>query len=379
MSSLPVVKRNILVAVAGQTPAIITETLWALEQHCGVRVDEIRVITTEPGSAAIKSGLLGEEGQFAQFCRDYDVASGRIAFSEKSIHLLLDLEGKPLQDIRDTLDNRAAADRIFSLLREWCGRPGEVLFCSVAGGRKTMGSYLTMALMLCGRREDSLSHVLVSPDFETGVRDFFYPPPEPRAFRCLVGLDKDGKAIYETRTSDQAGIELAEIPFPRLRELIGGAFPLDQGLFEAITRSQLLLAYLQEPPGVTLQLKSGLVTIGQFSFHLSRQLLAVYAFFLTGFNVAKPAFGLDELFGRRHLLTEIERRIDRLRLGDRETYAWDSMRDSEDFRERIGPCISKINKVLRGTLGENRLSRLYGITTGRKYGVSVSRFEILDK
>lgn len=38
-------QKHILLCVAGGTPAIITETLWALMDK-GERVDEVRVITT---------------------------------------------------------------------------------------------------------------------------------------------------------------------------------------------------------------------------------------------------------------------------------------------------------------------------------------------
>ena len=58
--------RNVLVAVAEHTPAIITETLWALEQRCGVRIDKIRVITIGQGRQSIVRELLGENDQFVR-------------------------------------------------------------------------------------------------------------------------------------------------------------------------------------------------------------------------------------------------------------------------------------------------------------------------
>ncbi len=41
-----VAQRNVLAAVVGNTPAVVTETLWALEQQRDIRLDEIRIITT---------------------------------------------------------------------------------------------------------------------------------------------------------------------------------------------------------------------------------------------------------------------------------------------------------------------------------------------
>jgi hypothetical protein len=60
--------KTVLLAVAGQTPAIITETLWALEQQRGIGIDEIRVITMSRRRDSIVSRLLGRDGGFAAYC-----------------------------------------------------------------------------------------------------------------------------------------------------------------------------------------------------------------------------------------------------------------------------------------------------------------------
>jgi CRISPR-associated protein (TIGR02584 family) len=370
--------RNVLVAVAGQTPAIITETLWALEHLRNVPIDEIRVITTSHGRECIVSRLLGREGGFTAYCRDYEVPFGRIAFSESSIHVLKDIEGLELEDIRTSLDNSSAADQVFSLIQEWTKRKDEVLYCSVAGGRKTLGIYLAMSLMLCGRKEDSLSHVLVAQLFETGVREFYHPPPEPRLYNRHAGFDADGKAVFEPISSDASGVELADVPFPRLREAMGGELPLEGGLMEAVARSQLLLSYLQAPPPLVLRLDGRFVRLGDFSFHLPRQLMAVYAFFLLEFNEPHSASPVEALFGKRLLLARLERCIDRYGQGERETYAWEKMKDVDDFKLRMGPCISKINKAVDSAMGRNLLSARFRISTGGKYSISVARFQVLE-
>ncbi|HBZ54812.1 MAG TPA: hypothetical protein DEO88_05355, partial [Syntrophobacteraceae bacterium] len=74
-------QRNVLTAVVGNTPAVVTETLWALEQQRAIRVDEIRIITTAVGRDSIARYLLGPDGHFAKYCHDYGLAAGRIAFS----------------------------------------------------------------------------------------------------------------------------------------------------------------------------------------------------------------------------------------------------------------------------------------------------------
>jgi len=74
-------EKHILLCVAGMTPQIITETLYALTQERGERIDEIRVITTLDGRDKIMHGkgvpeeslLDPSAGQFYNFCRDFQI------------------------------------------------------------------------------------------------------------------------------------------------------------------------------------------------------------------------------------------------------------------------------------------------------------------
>jgi CRISPR-associated protein (TIGR02584 family) len=367
--------RNVLVAVSGQTPAIITETLWALERRFATKIDEIRIITTSQGRTMLRNHLLGSGGQFPRFCADYEIPSGRIAFSEKSIYVLKDAGGKDLDDIRSCEDNFCAANQVFNLINEWCKRKDECLLCSVAGGRKTLGIYLTVSLMMFGRPYDKLYHVLVTPAFETGVPDFFYPPPHERLY---TRISKTGSGlITEEISSEKANVELAEIPFLRLREVIGQGIPLDREYTEAVAETQLLMDYLQSPPALILQLGTRAVKIGDFEFTLPRQLAAVYAYFLLGFNGLGAEGSMEALYEKRKLLADLERQIDRFRMAEMEAYSWEKMRDTDEFRDQIRPCISKVNKAIRQNLNSIPLASYYSISTGIKYAVNIQKFKVL--
>jgi hypothetical protein len=235
-----------------------------------------------------------------------------------------------------------------------------------------------MSLMLCARSCDQLFHVLVAPEFEGSVRDFYYPPPEPCLLDRLIGHDNTGTPVFTKIPSDQARVALADIPFPRLKELIGGDLPLEKGLMEGIAHSQLILNYLQTPPPLTVHFGTGMVSLGEFTFPLSRQLLAVYAFFLTECNQPSSTQEMASLFQRRQAIALWERRIDALRAGEHESYAWETMADTQDFSARLRPCISKINRAIEAALGRNRLAERYRIHTGRVYGVSVEEFQLVD-
>lgn len=206
--------RRVLLAVAGTTPQILTETLYALSQSEPPFVPtEVHVVTTSEGAHRIRLQLLDEAtGKFHALCSDYQLAP--IAFTPEHIHVLTDLNGQPLRDIISPQDNQQAADQIVAWLRSFTQDSECAIHACLAGGRKTMGFYLGYGLSLFGRTQDRLSHVLVSPEFESH-REFFYKPPVAQTLyaRSMVGALVDERPV----STDDAKIWLAEIPFVRLR------------------------------------------------------------------------------------------------------------------------------------------------------------------
>src|SRR5437870_8221615 len=93
--------RNILVAVAGGSPAIVTETLWALTKRAQpVLIDEVRILTTAKGKAAILSTLLHpKDGKFKS-CVEELALTHQIVFSEETVHVFNDGRSGELLDIR---------------------------------------------------------------------------------------------------------------------------------------------------------------------------------------------------------------------------------------------------------------------------------------
>src|ERR1051326_1941981 len=197
-------QKQILLCVAGGTPAIITETLWALKER-GERVDEIRVITTKEGRETILKGRVNradgtrladeslldkDHGQFYRFLRDFPEV-GKIKFDEHKIYVLNNrLEGRPsefdlnfdwdedpLIDILDDEDSKKVGNQICEIVWKIAADKNVRLHASIAGGRKTMGLYLLAAMQLFGRRDDAVSHVLVSKEVESGAPKCFYKPP----------------------------------------------------------------------------------------------------------------------------------------------------------------------------------------------------------
>ena len=199
--------RRVLLAVAGLSPQVVTETLYALARREPPALPtEVHILTTAEGADRARLTLLGRDpGWFGRVCRECGL--GRIQFGEGSIHVLHDAEGCPLADIRTPEENTLLADQLTELVRAFTADAATQLHVSIAGGRKTMGFYAGYALSLFGREQDRLSHVLVSPPFESHP-DFFYPAARRRTI-----YDRDRRPL----DAATAQVTLAEIPFVRMR------------------------------------------------------------------------------------------------------------------------------------------------------------------
>lgn len=260
-----------LLVVTGLAPQVLTETLFALccrKNSPAWIPDEVRIITTRSGAEHARLNLLvNSDARFHRFVADYHLP--QIKFDVDHIHVIADDSGTVLDDIRTPLDNAHAADAITRLVRELTADPERELHVSLAGGRKTMGYYLGYALSLYGRPQDCLSHVLVSEPFENN-RDFYYPTPYDHPIHVRQG----NREI--TRNARDAIVELAEIPFVRLRHGLPVALLTGNATFrETVDAARASL----DPPRLVVHVETGRITTGTKCFKLPPAQFALYAVF----------------------------------------------------------------------------------------------------
>lgn len=276
--------KNILLCVAGGTPQIVTETLYALtvkgRAHGPERVDEIRVITTLEGRKKIRETLLASPaGKFHQFLRDYPQI-GAIQFDEAMLYLLnnkktgvpdaRDSDSIRLQDILTSEDNERAANQICEIVRNQTQDENVRIHASVAGGRKTMGLYLQAAMQLFGRPGDAMSHVLVNNEIEGKAKNFFYPRPQPEELVDFKGEPlraADGRQL----TTKDAEIYLADIPFIRLRG-IGSTWLVEHSTSsysETVNTAQADLEFLESANELRFDLSRNIVKAADREMRLS--------------------------------------------------------------------------------------------------------------
>lgn len=194
--------RNILIAVSGLTPQIISETFYCLAVKNKIKIDEIIVITTSRGRDVIlgKDKELNKkrkypplEKELVRMCKLNNLKMP--AFKMKNI-IVADEQSVELHDIRSDNDNILFPNKVCEVIKQKTADKETTLHCSISGGRKTMSVDLAFALSLFGRMQDKLYHVLVDESLEFSK---FFPETKAEAKK----------------------LEIAEIPYVRLRPLLG--------------------------------------------------------------------------------------------------------------------------------------------------------------
>jgi len=366
---------DVLISLCGLTPQVVTETLWAFaHRQPSIRPSELWVLTTAVGKEVCERTLFGKTGALARFYREYPQSRGpKMVYGPEQVIVLRGADGFPLEDVRRECDSHAVADHIAAFIREQAGRPGVQLHCSAAGGRKTMGILLASALQLYGRGGDRLYHVLVSPEFETHP-DFFFKPR--RSIRLHT---KDGNTL----ATKDAVIELTEIPYVRLREIMPPfLWQTRMSLTDLVRRVDEEVQALTAHKPVHLDLVAKRLVIGPQTMPLTPAQFHLYLAFAQCkiYHCTEPlrptCAGCSACYVHvssdawDHAQTKLQRVV-----GDGKPIP----HDVEGFRS----LVSKVNAVLRNGLGSERLGTRYGIGSlgnrnDKRYGIAVDKTAIRE-
>lgn len=260
--------RRILLAVAANSPQIVTETIYALTRQSDpvCMPTEVHIITTGRGQPFVQQLLDdGDPGWLRRLCDDYQLPVPQC--DTRHIHLITDEQGNVLDDVRTRRDNTHAADFITRIVRDLTADPVSSLVVSLSGGRRTMTFYAGHALSLFGRVQDRLTHVLVDEEYFFN-EEFFYPPPKPV---WVVRTDNSGF------DASQVEITLADIPFVRLRDSLPVALLQGQARFSAVVAAAQAEF---DPPRVVLNKVEATLRCGSVVVTMQPVELAFYAWFL---------------------------------------------------------------------------------------------------
>lgn len=280
--------RRILVSTLGQSPAVLTETVWRLaKDEPSWRPDAIVVITTRDGAREIGPVLLDAGGPLAGLLASETptvtlriprgdggedaVVTGTFGDKTAQNELATLLKDKStLRDVADGEQARAMGAAIYRSVAEAVCDPTSELHLSVAGGRKTMSAHALMAFTMLGREQDRASHVLVKPP-GAETKGFWHPDQ---------GGDikvRTAEGAFETIRASEVTVTLVDIPAPIMRDLL----PKDAGLaeldFDAVTRRLALTRAFAREPLVELDEETNTVRVGGWPCRLQGPEFAMLA------------------------------------------------------------------------------------------------------
>jgi len=269
--------QTILVSLVGTTPAVLTETVWALATGpTPVLPDRIVAVTTGPGAGLLKQKLFEDQhwdrmkARLAERGIDHE---GKLRFGNtgNSIRVFTSLEeDAELDDIRTRDDSAAVAEFFMELIRGFTENEAICLIVSIAGGRKTTSALLHSVMTLLGRAEDSISHILVDDPWMTQP-DFLYPGCEGEFTDPATGEE-----IFST----DAVLTLAEVPFVPLRYLFKKELQRSASSYiELMTRLQKQSVSVTEDLFVQVDTVRGLIIVNGSEIQLSPNEFLYYLFF----------------------------------------------------------------------------------------------------
>ena len=267
-------KRTILIAGMGTSPAVLSETVWALaHQENPIVPDEIVVLTTRSGKAALRSAVMSGTPSVWERLRtalgkENISTNGKLIFGDTSIRVIPDEHGNEVDDLRTGSDNLRAADFMLGELRKYTEDPDTTVLCSSAGGRKTMSALLFSCMTLLGREGDKVYHVLLPPEFEQGVDPPFYFP-EP-------GVTYTAKATGRKFRANRVQSELFEVPFVRMRGWYQEKFKsIPPSYRTLISKVQTVAPPAVAYPEIEIDAWNGGVTINRVQVALSKPCFAL--------------------------------------------------------------------------------------------------------
>lgn len=363
--------REVLIFVAGATPQIITETIYALAmQKPPIHADELHIITHSQGKQLIMQKL-GKDGVLQQLCTEYGIP--RLSLSDANFLVITDQDGNELSDIRTVADNEQAGDQIAAFLRTKAAEPSVRLHCSLSGGRKTMTHYMGIAFQLFARQWDRLYHVMVAPEFEK-VEQFFYPPKQPQQLNVK---SRTGEVIINTA---DANVSLVQLPMIYLRDKVPSQATTIREIV-AEGQKEIDMAATQRPVRVNLAERT--LYIGDTLIDLSPIQLMLYTTFLNlkrqpcRFSSRDYCHECTACFVPLVELTSSEA-IEQMARDYQAIYGNDPLKADELLEkwdrnlqtDLLRQQISKINAAIRDDLNDPTLLPIYKVSTVKQYGSS---------
>ncbi|PJA99284.1 MAG: TIGR02584 family CRISPR-associated protein [Ignavibacteriales bacterium CG_4_9_14_3_um_filter_30_11] len=346
--------KNILVCVSGLTPQIVTETLFCLSVKEKILIDEIYVITTRRGRDVIlgldkhpatpKTALKTE---ISNLCKKYKL---RIPlFNNNDKHIIVAREESiELSDIRSDKDNILFPNKVSLFLRDKTSNAGDIIFCSITGGRKSMSVHIANALSLFARERDRLLHVLTSEKYEF-------------------------KGFYPLNKKEAAALQLSDIPFVRLRAILSyeikGKNLMELNFDQIVSFTQNRLKVLSDQNKLICDIGKRELSYGNNSINLEPMEFLFYYFFVDQKTKQKNKISIYDITSpdtTSQFTGYLESYYPYYYLRENQKKSWQKGFDARDFRSKR----TKINKKILQLITDYEIAMQFIIEVEKVYGES---------
>ena len=339
--------RNILLAISGLTPQIVTETFFALSVQKKIKIDEIFVITTELGKKVLEgktpSPAASLKTELKNLCKDYNLPLPK--FTLKRNVIVATEETTRLYDVKTDRDNVLFPNKAAEIISKLTADAQTALHVSLSGGRKSMSAHLALVLSLFARSQDKLYHVLTDEKFES-------------------------QNFYPKSAEELSALVLAEIPFVKLRSLNSPFLSPKEKYYDLVCAAQKRLSFLTDNRKLIIELKQRTLHYGEDSVRLTPKEIALYIEFveakiagnkpLSKYEIISPDFALK-------MKNTMEENFHQHFDPKSKTFNW--TKTGLDFPQFL-TLKSKINKKIDLLFNDDSLRREFEILTDPLYGGS---------
>jgi len=273
--------KNVLIISIGSSPAIVTETLWALHTHTQAPfpVNQMHIVTTA-GTVGLEHILYRDESGSVlpgeKLTLLYNELKADIPELFLHIPKFLDSGNRVtlVTDMKSETEAVAYGDSITELVFDVTEDRESVLHLSIAGGRKTMSYHAGAAMTLYGRSRDRLSHTLIEPAELESCADFWWPTAQSHFVNHRFLKDENRVPLRFSARAGDARVILIDTPFLRARSFLPkGYFHRRDNYARAVQRMNAAL----ESPGVVVNLPEDRISISGVEIRLEPVQAAVFA------------------------------------------------------------------------------------------------------
>ncbi len=339
--------KNILLAITGLTPQVVTETLFVLAVKNKIDIDEIYIVTTSRGKKVIEgkdnspsTPDIPLKKEISALCKKYNVKQPKFNITKNVI--VAEEETRRLYDIRTDKENRLFPNKLATLLKKLTSQPQMIIHASLSGGRKSMSAHLALVMSLLARQNDKLYHIITDEKFEFKN---FYPKTEEEA----------------------DALTLAEIPFVKLRSVNDPVLKSGDEYFEIVQKTQERLILLGDEAKLIIELKQRKIHYKNKSVIFSPTEISIYTIFVQQKIANSGGYDINEIrekeFAKK--LQEITEEYFHQVYDSKNKTHWTIAGITPDYFLQFK---SKINTKLKNLFENDDEENLFRISSERRWG-----------